>query len=728
MAEVPYNPSGEMAATFTPNQAVARPDAFGGQIGEAMVQGGAQVTDVAQKLKTMADHTAVNDTIVNGYVPEANALLSNFKKLSGTDALQQQPEYEKQLKELNTKYIGGANNNQQAEWIGNYARDHSLRIMDGISNHADSEFTKHADLVHSQTMKMNADDAAQNYNSPELVDKNIKNIETSGVYYYGNKTGHDDESTKLAQSVAKEDASSAIKGVIQMALDNNDHNAATMYKNKYNDYLNLKDRVAIEKEIASVSVYDNGKQIVNNIYSGNKAIPQGTPQYDDIQKKAQVAEIAQKENFDPNILFAIHGAESSYGKGVKDTSRLKDDFQTDPKYRDANYTDDSLASSGHNAVKIWNQNTGDLATRLGRQPTPKEGYLSYNQGGLGASALLKASDTDTAVQALVKGAGLSQEDATKHVLQNGGTVTMSAKDFSNHIQDLFQGHYDKQKVTVADGANLPDAIRNQANAQTPAIQQFSNPHDLFKQITALQPSALAAIDAIPDDAVRESAFKQNKAKYEQAAFGEKVWKQQQADVVEKIDKDQRYTSMDMLPQSLKQDLKDAGQYAALEKKFSEKTKTDKDTSIGTGFLDVAQGIARGDKDSGVTDVASLNEVYGARKDIGGVGYNKLKSLVSKANTPEGKAEVTNQVDFLSAIKKNYYPTNSDADKQKFDAAVQGFFTAYTTNGADKSALLSLDANKNTFLKSLNLPSKAEVTSSKINEATSFLNKFPLMGM
>ena len=80
MAEVPYNPAGEITATFTPNQAVAHPDAFGGQIGEAMVQGGAQVTDVAQKVTGMLNETAANQTEVS-YIKGASELKSKYLRM-----------------------------------------------------------------------------------------------------------------------------------------------------------------------------------------------------------------------------------------------------------------------------------------------------------------------------------------------------------------------------------------------------------------------------------------------------------------------------------------------------------------------------------------------------------------------------------------------------------------------------------------------------------------------
>ena len=99
MAEVPYNPAGEITATFTPNQAVAHPDAFGGQIGEAMVQGGAQVTDVAQKVTGMLNETAANQTEVS-YIKGASELKSKYMQLEGSAAVAAQPQYEKELNDL----------------------------------------------------------------------------------------------------------------------------------------------------------------------------------------------------------------------------------------------------------------------------------------------------------------------------------------------------------------------------------------------------------------------------------------------------------------------------------------------------------------------------------------------------------------------------------------------------------------------------------------------------
>ena len=91
---------------------------------------------------------------------------------------------------------------------------------------------------------------------------------------------------------------------------------------------------------------------------------------------------------------------------------------------------------------------------------------------------------------------------------------------------------------------------NQSKIQLPALQQSTNPHEYFNQISDRLPAAQAAVDAIPDDKVRDAASKQLKLKYEQARLGDAAWKNGQAQVAQQYAQDPRYASS-MIPQTVK---------------------------------------------------------------------------------------------------------------------------------------------------------------------------------
>lgn len=735
-ANIPYDPSppapsGEVAQNGSSAGSMnisASPAAFGAQVGGALEKFGKTGEELAQHYGEMAVHTAVNDQYVNGYAPQVNALTSQFKQLQGTEAVKQLPAYQQKLKELNDQYQnqgGGV----QRELMGGLLRYHSLQTLNTFSNHADQQLEQHQNVVTAQSIKNASDEAMNNWQDAGQVDFNVNRAIGISNLNAIRKLGYDSDSQQVAAQMAREDGSKVARSAIDMAVDSGDYQTARLYAAKYKGILSGKDQLEVQKNVNSLSVQSNASSIADNFLTGNFAIPSGSPQHMMVQDKADVASLAQKEGLDPNVAFALHGAESDYGHGVTEHSRLKDDFQTDPKYRDKGYEDDGLASSVHNAAKIWKANGNDLASRMERDITPSEGYLAYNQGGAGAEALLNAGLQDTAVQALSK--IMSVKDATAHVNMNGGTPTMSAADFSQHIQELFQNHYDTQKVKPTE--DLPAAIRGQANLQLPAVQPTSDPHGFFEQISQRLPAAIAASDNIPDDKVRESVQKQLKLKYETAKLADTAWKNTQADTANKYGEDPRYTSMDQIPTTVKNDLQNAGQLSSLERQLNDKRNPKKDNTYGgDAFLRTMGRLATDDEADAITDVAGLQQAYGDNPELHSSGFNKLRTMVKGLDNADGKAVVSTQFQYLSALRQKMVAGESDdTGKKAFEAALPQFFEKYADVAAGKakaSDVLSLDPdNKNSFTATLKLPTSSEMTSKKIDSASKWLTSTYVWG-
>lgn len=701
----------------------ASPNDFGAQIGAATQRLGATGEELAQHYGEMAVHTATNDAYVNGYAPAVNSLVSGYKQLSGMDAMEQLPEYQKQLKELNNQYIN-TGSPMQRELMGGLVARHTISTMDSMTNHADSQYVKHEATVNEQSVKNASDEAANNWQDPAIVDFNVNRAKGLSTLYYGSHVGHDEGSQPVVDQMAKAEGSKVVTSAINMALDSGDYKTANFYKNKYADVLSGRDKLTVEKSVSALNITDSARSFVDNILTGKPAVSPGTPQFQDTHVKANVAEIAQKEGFDPNIAFALHGTESDYGRGLKPTSARKDDFQTDVRLRDKGYEGDDLASSAHNGFKIWNTNSSDLTQRLGRPVSVSEGYLAYNQGGLGAATLLSAGPTETAVQALSK--IMPPQDAIKHVLSNSGTATMAASDFSNHVQEMFQNHYDAQKVAVE--GDVAGAIKNQSSLQLPAVQQSSNPHEFFNQINNRLPAAQAAVDAIPDDKVREAATKQLKLKYEQAKLGDTAWKNTQAQAAQDIAQDPRYTSMDEVPQTVKNNFQAAGQLKFLEAALTDKNNPKKDASYGEGFLSTLNRMSSDDATDKIGDLASLQQEYGERKDLHSSGFRQLASLVKNADTPEGKAKLASQAQFLNNLHQKMVAGAGDTEgKAAFEKALPLFFNAYGSAAAGKDDLenvMSLDPkNDKSFISKngIKVPTPAEMTSKKIQSSVEFIS-------
>lgn len=682
------------------------------QVGQATQRFGNTSEEVAQHYGEMAVHTQVNDQYVNGYAPQVNSIVSDYKKLQGMDAVSQQPVYEKKIQDLNKQYLSSGSPMSQ-ELMGGLVARHTISTMDTISNHADQQYSAHETIVTQQSIKNASDEAMNNWQNPEMVDYNVNRAIGLSKLEYGRKVGYDSQSQEVVDQLSKEQGSHVVTSAINMALDNKDYIAANAYKNKYSDILSGKDKLSVEKKVSDLSISNNASYITDNLFGGKPAIPAGTVQYQSTQVKAGVAELAQKENFDPNIAFALHGAESDYGKGIKDTTRLKDDFQTDPRFRDKGFEGDDIASSMHNAVKIWNANGTELQRIAGgTAPTIGERYLAYNQGGAGAHVLLSADTTETAVQALSK--IMKPKDALAHVQQNGGTATMSAADFSDQIQQRFMNHYDTQKVTVE--GNPAAAIRDHANVQLPAVQQASNPHDYFKQINDRLPAAQAYADTIPDDKTREAVQKNIKLKYEQARLGDTAWKEQQAQVVDEYAKDSRYTSMDQIPVTTKENLRESGGLGALEKLFNDKNNPRKDKIFGSGFLQSMGKMATDDPVDSISNMAGLQKEFADNPNLHSSGFKALAGLAKNIASPDGHAQIASQYQYLSDLSEKMTAA-------QLESALPKFFGAYGDAQAKGtlSDFLSLDPkNSKSFAASLNLPSSAELTGHKIQETSKWL--------
>ena len=88
-------------------------------------------------------------------------------------------------------------------------------------------------------------------------------------------------------------------------------------------------------------------------------------------------------------------------------------------------------------VKLTAQNRATLKASFGREPTGGELYLAHQQGIGGARALLNAGPGMSAIDALVPAYNGNRARATEAVVNNGGSVGMTAAQFVNKWQRKF---------------------------------------------------------------------------------------------------------------------------------------------------------------------------------------------------------------------------------------------------------------------------------------------------
>jgi hypothetical protein len=262
------------------------------------------------------------------------------------------------------------------------------------------------------------------------------------------------------------------------------------------------------------------------------------------------------------------------------------------------------------------------------------------------------------------------------------------------------------------------------------MQQSANPHEYFNQMNDRLPAVQSAIESIPDDKVRETAEKQLKVKMSQAELGDKAWKNQQAQAVQQIADNPRYTSMEQIPESVKSNFRAAGQLGAMEKVFDDKNNPrGKDNTYGDmAFLRTMDRIASDDKTDAISDLAGLQKEYGDNPELHSSGFKQLQNMLKNTNTPEGKAVVASQATFLNDLRGKMVAGESDTQgKTQFEKSLPSFFSAYNNAVAQKkdpSDLLSFDPkNKNSFVSTLNLPTPAELTSKKIDSSVSWIQKW-----
>lgn len=146
---------------------------------------------------------------------------------------------------------------------------------------------------------------------------------------------------------------------------------------------------------------------------------------------------AAKYNVDPDTLTRIAQVESNGQNTTNQQSGAQGPFQFMPAtaraYGVNDPNDPVQASNG--AARLLADNRAVLTSTLGRDPTGAELYLAHQQGAEGAAALL-ANPDEPAIQALAEATG-SIGRARQAVLQNGGTVNMTAGDFAKKWQDRY---------------------------------------------------------------------------------------------------------------------------------------------------------------------------------------------------------------------------------------------------------------------------------------------------
>lgn len=197
--------------------------------------------------------------------------------------------------------------------------------------------------------------------------------------------------------------------------------------------------------------------------------------------------LEQQYGLPAGYLSFTYGKESSYGKNMSNpNSSSKGPFgfldSTARQYGIAPDQRMSVEGSAPAAAKLAADNRRILASKLGREPTASELYLAHQQGPVAAAAMLANPDAN-AVDVLTGVLG-SRERAEKHITLNGGSVTMSSRDF-------VAGH-----SKAPGGAPSASAANGYSGASTSPTQTYGTPFVPSMPEEELQLGMLDTIKAV----------------------------------------------------------------------------------------------------------------------------------------------------------------------------------------------------------------------------------------
>ena len=158
----------------------------------------------------------------------------------------------------------------------------------------------------------------------------------------------------------------------------------------------------------------------------------GTPMARLSHNQKRLYELAKQSGEDPAKWLALYQIESRSGNDlINERSGATGHFQIMPQffrdYRVSRAEAMDLATSFHAVRRHHARASASLRKRLGRDLTAGEYYLGHQQGWGGATALLSNPNMN-AVDALAT--IMSRRRARAQVVQNGGRITMTARQFA----------------------------------------------------------------------------------------------------------------------------------------------------------------------------------------------------------------------------------------------------------------------------------------------------------
>lgn len=617
----------------TPLSVRANPEQFGAGIGAATEQlgstaekVGAQGLDVATHFAQMATEAKVNDDYANKYVPAAVELRNKFDSLEGQDKIHGYQDYISGLQGLNKGFVGNAKSPYESQLLGALINRH----VEGEEEGAKRELVEAQKYFsHKSTFDaMNADNniAANNYNDPKLLQE-TSDINAGRATLRAIDSGLDPSSTQgkavIDQDSRAADADMAVKS-INRALASGDVAGACTVRQDYSHVIPGDQQLHLDNILHTAATQQNGTNAVNAIKLG-QPIPQGvaTPR---AEVQAQVANAAHASGVDPNEALTFTWIESSMGQNVG----KRGDIGQTGKGGD-------LPTQAQNQVEAMQKAAADAQKALGRAPQSWEKYITYQQGGAGGPALIKATESGSAQKAvdILRPFYKSPQDALDAIQKNGGNASMTAKDFTDSVQKKYAFYENLAKSDLPATDKAPGEVIMAPHQETgEVVQPAATPRQALMNFDAKAPKLMDRIQSIPNYEKRKGAM-QAFSDYRTSLQGaSNAYTQQLVNKAEQKAADPNFTDISQIPPetlaALETDhpdtVRELRNQAAANKKYSaEVVSKDAVNNSPNYYYNLQRVLQEDETNNHITNENQLHDLLG-RKDGTGISLKDYKDL------------------------------------------------------------------------------------------------------
>lgn len=218
-------------------------------------------------------------------------------------------------------------------------------------------------------------------------------------------------------------------------------------------------------------------------------------------KQYDFSEVEQANGLPSGFMNAMAAVESGGNPLAYNKSGAAGMFQLMPKTAASLGVTDpyDVKQSANAAAKLATDNARYFTKQTGRVPEGRELYLLHQQG-MGGGTALAQNPTMSAVDALTKG---GQKNAAQAILQNGGTLNMTAQQFADMIMAKYDKNFTAQSMAREQGAKPVPLEKATETAVSKSVEDAPNmllrkpAADVASTGAAAAPAAVPPAVAVP---------------------------------------------------------------------------------------------------------------------------------------------------------------------------------------------------------------------------------------